>query len=613
MKSIHSIGLRTKLVLTIMLAIAPVLIITLLALGSLSSQLLEAAAREKLEATAASARDAVDRWDHYFVLALENLRGQPDILNMNPDDQKPVLQAMKRVYDGVDIVRVTRPDGISVAHSDGLAPISYADRAWFKACMAGTPIARQILTTKTTGEPALNFSVPIFGPDGKIVGVASVVTGLASMSDLLGLGSLGDDERVIVVDEKGIVVAQPHSTASARLENLSDYPPVRAARNGKGGRMTFADDQERVWLANTSLLKNGWTVIAQRAQSAVMAPGVRVMRTAAAIGGGALCIAAILVWLVASRLVRPIRGLTAAATRVDPRQLVAPRAGRNDRRSRNLVESVQRHDRPPAIHLSRSRRPGRKANGRPFSIGGALAGSVETAPDLILTMDSKGTLLYINRAEHGFTLDALIGTSAYDHVRPESRGKFRECVESVVRTASPIVSSLPSTRPTATWCGIRRSMGPLREHGQVVGVMSVATDVTRRKQSDISLLESEQRFRSTFEQAAVGMAEWRPKVVSCRVNQTLSKFLGYSSEELLSRTFQDITHPDDLDTDLQHMRQVLDGEIATYSMEKRYYRKDGTIVWVNLTVALVRDASGARNTSSRSLKIFASASRPRKN
>ncbi|HLA79397.1 MAG TPA: PAS domain S-box protein [Vicinamibacteria bacterium] len=105
---------------------------------------------------------------------------------------------------------------------------------------------------------------------------------------------------------------------------------------------------------------------------------------------------------------------------------------------------------------------------------------------------------------------------------------------------------------------------------------------------DAALAESEARFRATFEQAAVGLAHVAPDGRWLRANQKLCEIVGYSPEELLQRTFQDITHPDDLDTDLGQVQQVLSGQIPTYSREKRYLHRDGAIVWVNLTVSLVR-------------------------
>ncbi|NJR73572.1 MAG: PAS domain S-box protein [Scytonema sp. CRU_2_7] len=106
------------------------------------------------------------------------------------------------------------------------------------------------------------------------------------------------------------------------------------------------------------------------------------------------------------------------------------------------------------------------------------------------------------------------------------------------------------------------------------------------------LEESEQRFQATFNQAAVGIAHVGPDGQWLLVNQKLCDIVGYTSEELNSLTFQDITHPDDLNRDLEYVRQMLAGEIQTYSMEKRYIRKDKTHVWIDLTVSLVRFSSG---------------------
>ena len=106
------------------------------------------------------------------------------------------------------------------------------------------------------------------------------------------------------------------------------------------------------------------------------------------------------------------------------------------------------------------------------------------------------------------------------------------------------------------------------------------------------LLESEERFRATFEQAAVGMAHVGADGRWLRVNRKLCDIVGYPREELLDLRFQDITHPENLETDLDHLRRLLAGEIGTYSTEKRYFRKDGSIVWVNLTVSSVRAGTG---------------------
>jgi PAS domain S-box-containing protein len=114
----------------------------------------------------------------------------------------------------------------------------------------------------------------------------------------------------------------------------------------------------------------------------------------------------------------------------------------------------------------------------------------------------------------------------------------------------------------------------------------------RRQEAEKKLRESEELFRATFEQAAVGIARVAADGTFLELNQKFCEIVGYTREEMLSLTFQDITHPEDLSADLDYLRQVLAGEIATYSMEKRYMGKDRSLQWVNLTVSLVREVSG---------------------
>ena len=130
------------------------------------------------------------------------------------------------------------------------------------------------------------------------------------------------------------------------------------------------------------------------------------------------------------------------------------------------------------------------------------------------------------------------------------------------------------------------------EDGLLTNFVGVQNDITERRRIEEVLRESEERFRATFEHAAVGAAHVGIDGRWLRVNRRLSEIVGYEREELLERTFQDITHPDDLEEDLEQMRLMLEGELQTYTMEKRYLRKGGPEVWVNLTVSLVRDASG---------------------
>jgi PAS domain S-box-containing protein len=126
--------------------------------------------------------------------------------------------------------------------------------------------------------------------------------------------------------------------------------------------------------------------------------------------------------------------------------------------------------------------------------------------------------------------------------------------------------------------------------GKVAGLMGTVIDVTGRKKAKRALRESEERFRQTFELAASGIAHVDLNGRFLRANRALCRILGYSAEELAGRTVKDVSHPADRAiTDAERAR-MLKGDLESVHFEKRYLRKDGEAVWVDLTVALVRDA-----------------------
>lgn len=126
----------------------------------------------------------------------------------------------------------------------------------------------------------------------------------------------------------------------------------------------------------------------------------------------------------------------------------------------------------------------------------------------------------------------------------------------------------------------------------VPGGVVVADQSGKVRRQDRELAEAEERFRSAFDNAPIGMALVGPDGRWLKVNRAICEITGYSETALLTRTFQSITHPDDLDADLAYVRRMLAGEIRSYQMDKRYYHADGHIIWVSLSVSLVRDAGG---------------------
>ena len=155
-----------------------------------------------------------------------------------------------------------------------------------------------------------------------------------------------------------------------------------------------------------------------------------------------------------------------------------------------------------------------------------------------------------------------------------------------------VIIGLYKPDSSLTWLSLNSQplFGP-KETTPYAAVVSFI-DITKRKQIGAALRESEERFRATFEQAAVGITHAELDGSFVRVNQKFCDIVGYTREEILQRTLQDITHPDDRAVDRKYLRSLLMGDIETYSLEKRYLRKQGESIWVEITASLVHTPQG---------------------
>src|SRR6201995_6058504 len=226
-----------------------------------------------------------------------------------------------------------------------------------------------------------------------------------------------------------------------------------------------------------------------------------------------------------------------------------------------------------------------------------LARVVESTNDAVITVDLVGTITSWNAGAerlYGFAAQEMIGT--IQRAPAPADGSFPDAEQLMSRLiAGEHVTqrALPRRHRDGSRIYVDLSAAPLRDAaGNVIGATSIARDVTDQHRLELDLEHSEARFRETFDEAPIGMALVGPNGRWLEVNRALCDIVGYSESELLALTFQDISHPDDLDTDLEKLRQVLAGEIPTYQMEKRYFHKAGYTIWVKLSVSLVRDEHG---------------------
>jgi PAS domain S-box-containing protein len=225
-----------------------------------------------------------------------------------------------------------------------------------------------------------------------------------------------------------------------------------------------------------------------------------------------------------------------------------------------------------------------------------LAVFVEHAPAAIAMFDREMCYLAVSRRyilDFRLPQDAqLIGRSHYE-VFPDIPQRWRDVHARVLAGEELSQEEDQFTRQNGCTHWVRWSMAPWRRaDGSVGGALLFSELRTEQVEARRALIDSEARFRATFENAAVGVAMVGPYGAILRANNSFARMLGYSVEELKTKTFQDLTHPEDLAPNLSALNKTLVGEADSYCIEKRYVRKDGGIVWASLTVGCVRNTDG---------------------
>jgi PAS domain S-box-containing protein len=226
-----------------------------------------------------------------------------------------------------------------------------------------------------------------------------------------------------------------------------------------------------------------------------------------------------------------------------------------------------------------------------------LALFVEHAPAAIAMFDDKMRYVAVSRRfVSDFLLPApaeLIGRSHYE-IFPDTPPRWRE-VHARVLAGEELAheeDQFPRQDGPTHW--VRWSMKLWRAaDGRIGGALLFSEVITEQVAAKRALAESEVRFRTTFENAAVGIAHADPDGRWLRVNEALCRIVGYPVDELVTKTFQDITHPDDLAAEVAQVELMREGQIDSYDIDKRYLRKDGVIAWGRKTVGCVRKRDGS--------------------
>ncbi|HIK06819.1 MAG TPA: PAS domain-containing protein [Trichormus sp. M33_DOE_039] len=220
-----------------------------------------------------------------------------------------------------------------------------------------------------------------------------------------------------------------------------------------------------------------------------------------------------------------------------------------------------------------------------------------SSPVALAFLNTELRYVYANEALaliNGVPQSQHIGHT-FREVLPDWANQIEPILYRVMETKEPLLDQevMGETYPSGVHrCGLVNYYPVCLPDGQLLGVGVTGLDITQKKLTEQALRKSEAIFRAMFNQAALGIALINLDGQFLQVNPALCHLTGYSYDELMQMKFQDITHPDDLEIDCNYAQRVLAQEISSYSLEKRYIRKDGSLVWVNLTTSAVCNDEG---------------------
>jgi PAS domain S-box-containing protein len=232
----------------------------------------------------------------------------------------------------------------------------------------------------------------------------------------------------------------------------------------------------------------------------------------------------------------------------------------------------------------------------PQADAGLLSAIIHNTPSLVFIKDLEGRYLLVNRPfveVAGVAAGDFVGKTDAALFAPDVAARFRADDERVIRSGQPTTyeESVPYKGEQFTFVTTKFPL--LDAGGRVYGVCGIATDVTASRRAERAVRESEERLRALFEQSAAGIAQIDPEGRIVLANQWFCDLVGYSRDELLGMRMQEITHPDDVGRNVDALERAKAGAgDGRYHIEKRYVRKDGSIVWVTVSSAVVRDAEG---------------------
>jgi len=221
---------------------------------------------------------------------------------------------------------------------------------------------------------------------------------------------------------------------------------------------------------------------------------------------------------------------------------------------------------------------------------------IARSSDIVAVIDPDLRIGYVSGAVEeilGYTEDELLGRNAVEIIHPEDLDEtFAAVGRSVDGGTEPEPLELRLRHANGAWMYLEALGANLIDDPLVGGIAVNLRDISERRRIEATLRDAQVRFEEAFEHAPIGIAMVGAAGRFFRVNPAFCKMLGYTNDELLEKSFSDLTHPDDLERNVELHERSYHGELESYVIEKRYRRKGGDWIWCRVHVTLVRDADG---------------------
>lgn len=449
----------------------------------------------------------------------------------------------------------------------------FSDRYWFqRALETNGVVVGDYIVGQHVGKPTVHLAKAFRNRDGVIVGVAAVSLNLEWLAEQLTQIPLPPGASTVVADRNGTILARYPDSARyagtpipARNRFLLEGNEIRVIPvSGLDGRPRLAA------FSPVNAKPYGLMVAVGLDRDAAFATVTDGTRTGIVLIVGGLLLALTLTALLGTRLIRrPVLQLLNAAEHWRSGDLTARTGLRRDQGEFGRLATA--FDGMAAALEAREI---------------ALRNALESTTDTVIVLDRDWRFTYLNnRAKatlaHGRD---FVGQVIWNVFPEAAAGVFGDAYRKAMDEGIPTHASAYYPPLNSYW--------EMHAYPSSDGLTVFARDVTEERRIAAALAESETLFRAAFEQAAVGMTVIAIDETVLRVNDKLCEITGYTREELLKGRFRDITHPDDRVRDRMVKDQALAGETHKLALAKRYVRKDGSIVWVNMIGSALRGDHG---------------------